>query len=478
MFILVPCKISLCGMNGVEIKRFTRQASSIFTCTLFIVLFYLESYAQFPGVSTPTAPRPATMQPNVIIQGAQPNQPNVYQPPTYVYETSVHEQNARLMQEQQQHQRQMQINQQQVQEAIEAFEPRHANREAVCRFGARLPYFSSDPAAQHFRYALNEIRKMLTGESPLSLRDATFLVENAYFENSLSYADYVNYINEAVTLCKAKIYQLGLDLNDQMVKNMMLFHFMTDTFKLKLPEGRTLIHYPMEYDKDDPGGEEDITKQFVTKLMATNSGQCSTLPRLFVILAEAMGAETYLSHVNIHSFVKIKDNDGYWYNLELTSGVILQDQHHLLHNHMKAEALRNRIYLEPWTLKQSVGDALTELASAYIRKYGVDGFMVDCFTTILQHDPSNIRGHLLRHNYHNAYAAFLIENAGITSKEEIEDCPAVDRAYQAAMKYRNELNDMGYEPFPPELYQVWFDQISKEKFTGNQLKLKYIINNQ
>ena len=319
---------------------------------------------------------------------------------------------------------------------------------------------------------------MLTGETPLSLRDATFLVENAYHENTLSYSDYVNYIRETVELCQAKIKQLGLNANDQMVKNMMLFHFMTDTFKLKLDNEKTMIHYPMEYDKEDAGGEKDLTKMFVTKLMVTNSGQCSTLPRLYLILAEAVGTEAYLSNVNIHSFVKIKDNDGYWYNLELTSGAVLQDQHHLLHNYLKAEAIRNRIYLEPWTRKQTVGDALTELASAYIRKYGVDGFMAECYYAILQHDPSNIRGLLLRHNYHVTNTMYVIQSAGITSKEEIDDCPAASKAYQAALECKDNLREIGYEPFPPELYQVWLDHVSKEKDAGNQIKLKYIIDNQ
>ena len=450
--------------------RLTSRTGNVFTC-LLLVMFSFNCAAQFPGV--PSAPKPAIMQPNVIIQGAQPNTNHSQ---SYGYRTSIQEQNARQMQEYQQMERHRQMmNQQQIQEAINELEPRQGLNMAVCRVGIRLPNYSSRPGTEYFRYAFNEIRKMLTGESPLSLRDATFLVENAYLENTLSYADYVNYIRETVGLCQNKINQLGLNSNEPMVKNMMLFHFMTDTFKLKLPDEKTLIHYPMQYDREDPGGEDDLTKLFVTKLMATNSGQCSTLPRLFLILAEAMGTEACLSNAPLHSFVKIKDNDGYWYNLELTSGTILHDQHHLLNSFMKAEALRNRIYLEPWTLKQTVADMLVELAGAYIHKYGVDGFMAECYNTILEHHPSNIRAHILQHNYHSANAMYVIQSAGITSKEEIEDCPAANRAYQTAMKYRDSLYAMGYEPMPAELYQVWLDGISREKDAGNHIKLKYIV---
>ena len=461
-----------------EIKTLTFKTSSLITSLLFFILFCLNGYAQFPNV-IPSTPQPYSPQNYGNFNRVKPSpQPNVPQPYGMNVPNHVHSQNAQLMQEVQQHQRQMQMaNQRQINEAMNEFEPKGLNMD-VCRTSVRLPDYSGMAGTQYFHNAFNEINRMLTGEASLSLKDATFLIENAYYENTLSYADYNNYIREVVGLCQAKMKQDGLNEKDPMAQIMMLFHFMTDTFTLKMAgTEKTLTHYPMEYDTEDPGGEEDRTKMFVTKLMATNSGQCATLPRLYMIFAETMGTEAFLSYAPLHSFVKIKDNEGNWYNLELTSGTILHDQHQLLNSFMKAEALRNRLYFEPMTPKQTVGDMLIELASAYMDKYGIDGFVAQCVNTVLQHDPANIRAHILKSNYYSVYATYVLQMAGITSIEQIAECPSANRAYQTAMNYRYKLTEMGFEPMPRELYQTWLQSIhdEKNKSDTNKLKLKYII---
>jgi len=42
------------------------------------------------------------------------------------------------------------------------------------------------------------------------------------------------------------------------------------------------------------------------------------MPLYYLILAEAMGSEAYWSFSPLHSFVKIQDGKGAWYNIELT----------------------------------------------------------------------------------------------------------------------------------------------------------------
>ncbi|MDR1114761.1 MAG: hypothetical protein LBL33_01145 [Tannerella sp.] len=448
------------------------------------VFLFLSGFAvhrisgQYPGVPVmPSAPKPATFPQYGTFPAPASPRPNVPQP-SYGYGASIQEQNARQMQEMQEHQRQQQMqNQRLMQEAVRELESKGLDVVACMTF-VRLPDYSSSPGTEYFRNALTEIGKMLTGESPLSLKDAVFLVENAYLGNALSYSDYTNYIREAASLCQAKIKQLGLDPEDPLAQSMVLFHFMTDTFTLKLVgREKTLVHLPMQYDIEGPGGEEDYSKLLVTKLMATNSGQCATLPRLFLILAEATGAEGFLCHAPLHSFIKVRDKEGYWYNLELTSGGIYQDQQYMLHSFTKAEALRNKLYLEPMTLKQTVADMLVELAGAYINRYGVDGFMAECYNTVLQHDPNNIRAYILRNNYYTASAIYVAQRTGVTSREQIADCPSANRMYQLAMKYKEELFAMGFEPMPRELYQDWLKDLieKKDKPENQRLKLQYII---
>jgi|GEM_PF-6378361 len=63
----------------------------------------------------------------------------------------------------------------------------------------------------------------------------------------------------------------------------------------------------MRYDFVDFWGREDTRKVFVTKLLATNSGQCQSLPQLYLILAEELGTTAYLAFSPEHSYIKFQD---------------------------------------------------------------------------------------------------------------------------------------------------------------------------
>jgi len=69
---------------------------------------------------------------------------------------------------------------------------------------------------------------------------------------------------------------------------------------------------------DDYKSEKHFDSHFVTKLMRSGIGQCYSMPLYYLILAEKIGAKAYWSFSPKHSFVKIQDKNGVWYNLELT----------------------------------------------------------------------------------------------------------------------------------------------------------------
>jgi hypothetical protein len=80
--------------HNAEIYFFMKSIGKCFIYLSFVVLFCPSVFSQFPVV--PSVPRPATMQPGVIIQGARPGN---WQPTSFGYGTSVQEQNARIIQE-------------------------------------------------------------------------------------------------------------------------------------------------------------------------------------------------------------------------------------------------------------------------------------------------------------------------------------------------------------------------------------------
>ena len=140
------------------------------------------------------------------------------------------------------------------------------------------------------------------------------------------------------------------DSNDGLAKNMVIYSLLTDTLQIKEPGTEKMItHYPLKYNLDDYDSHQEYTSHFISTLLRTNVGQCYSMPLVYLIMAERLGAEAYLALAPSHSLVKIKDDKGAWFNLELTTRAILSDYHYMNSSYIKSEAIRNKLYLNALT---------------------------------------------------------------------------------------------------------------------------------
>jgi len=183
-------------------------------------------------------------------------------------------------------------------------------------------YKSADFAdkTKPYTYALNLLKKMATGEKSISLRDAFYITENAYGNTYLSYKEYCNIIKDNTDFMKQMMIQNGLDPHDNEAIHKTIQKFGKDTTSINLPKNEmtkitTKKHIPYTYDYIDYKGEKDFRNYFVTKAFSTGTGQCSSLPVVYGILAESLGATFYLSTAPNHSFIKYPDNAGKIHNL-------------------------------------------------------------------------------------------------------------------------------------------------------------------
>lgn len=175
--------------------------------------------------------------------------------------------------------------------------------------------------AQAYKQAYEEIRSMLDGETPLDLKKAIFAVENAYFNNQGKFEDFDKRIKDLAKLTSDYIDQQGWDRSNPVTPLLAVHKLFADTLKIDqagVEDG--IVHYPIEYDFNDFWGREELSNVFVSKVLATGSGQCYSMPQLYLLLAEELGGKAWLSFSPNHSFVKFKDQDEQWYNLELTNG--------------------------------------------------------------------------------------------------------------------------------------------------------------
>ena len=151
----------------------------------------------------------------------------------------------------------------------------------------------------YYNQAYNEILDMLEGKRPYDFKRAVFLVEWAYLHEELNYEQYCTAIAQHASNLKKFIRNKGVE-QYRTAGNYALFEFFTQP---NFMNGGMVY----SYDFDDFSGEKDLTKVFVTKLMRTNTGQCSSLPTFYKILAEEIGAEAYLALAPMHMYIKHLD---------------------------------------------------------------------------------------------------------------------------------------------------------------------------
>jgi hypothetical protein len=259
--------------------------------------------------------------------------------------------------------------------------------------------------------------------------------------------------------------ELGYDKESNLAKNFMLFQFFSDTLEIK---SRDLKHLPFKYDFEDYMGIKDWSKMFVSKLLETGKGQCNSLPRLYLILAEEIGAEAFLSLSPNHSYIKFRDGNDNWFNVELTNGMSTTDSSILQSGFIKSEALQNGIYMQTMDSKELLSQLLVDLAQGYARKFGYDPFVKEAVDEALKLYPNNINAHMLRSNYLTMEFEYVLDQIGINphNKEELQNIryfpEAVNLLAQVNGQY-DKIDNLGFEFMSPEAYQKWLNSLQEHK---------------
>ncbi|MDR0834811.1 MAG: hypothetical protein LBN93_11650 [Candidatus Symbiothrix sp.] len=419
---------------------------------LLLTLVTIKLFGQIPVIKTP---QPATF-PRYGIGGANsgrnnigPNVPNFNRPDPRSYDS--YEQD-RL---------EVQRRNAEIQRVIdESFEFYSFNHSAQYDF----PSQTDVPGTEYYRDAAEKLNNMLNGTTSLNLKEAVYLVENAYFEGQIDYARYNKAIQDMANLARQKAQEDNYNWNNPVAKNMMLFRVMSDTLTVKTPgrEGFT-TSYPMKYDFDDYWAKYDYSKMFVTKLLSTHGGQCHSMPLLYLILCDEIGAEANLAFAPAHTYIKFKDNENNWHNLELTRGWLVTDAFVIGSGFITSEAIKNGVYMQPQTKEQTIAHCLSDLALGYIRKYGYDPFVKQCLETALQYAPYNSSALRARSNYQSFLFEYLGNQAGRPPLESLKDThPHLYKIREERDSIYRLIDNIGLRDMPKELYDKWLHSLDDE----------------
>lgn len=250
-------------------------------------------------------------------------------------------------------------------------------------------------AEDYFVSAFNEMSDMLEGRDSLSIKRAVYLAEWAYYEGNLDYQnDFCNeidritaFVNLFYSVNNLKLYKTG----KQMSLNEYFFR----------PYSGNNYH-PYTYDFDDYS--EDVGNfegQFVCKVLKTHKGQCRSLPWMYKIIANEIGADVSLAPAPKHCYIMYKDEDNLtpedWINLELTT----HQMHPAFWIQQDFEICDSAIlvgtYMTPLSDIETVACQLSDLALGYREKFHrYDEFTFYCVDKALEFYPMNPNAWFIR----------------------------------------------------------------------------------
>ncbi len=334
-----------------------------------------------------------------------------------------------------------------------------------------LPSHENRQGTQHYRNAYAQLLPMKHGA--FSAKKATFIVENAFYEGKRDYEEFDKIIAQTGDFLREKMKELDLDRNSNLAKNYLLFQFFADTMEIR---SKGLKHFPFEYDFEDYWGKRDWSKMFVHKLLLTGKGQCNSLPRLYLILAEEIEAEAHLALSPNHSYIKFPDDEGRWHNVELTNNMLSTDAFILNSGYVKVEAIQNKIFMHPMNRQELLSNYFDQLAQGYIHKYGYDSFVQEVLITALEIHPNNITAQLSMANLQTVKLKHATELLGIGKENfsEIRNYPHLVRLYKSVLAQYETVDNLGYAEMPAELYEKWLSSIDKkqEEQINNSFKVQ------
>lgn len=341
----------------------------------------------------------------------------------------------------------------------------------------RFPSKNHLEGVEAYYEAFEEISAMLDGLTELDLKKAIFAVENAYFNNQGSFEDFDNQIKDLAELTSEYITQQGWDKTNPITPLLALHHLFADTLEIEQAGmEEAIVHYPIEYDFEDFWGREDFSNLFVSKVLATGSGQCYSLPQLYLLLAEELGGKAWLSLSPNHSYIKFKDTEDQWYNLELTNGNLVSESWMLASGYVTIETIQNGIYMDTLSVKETVAMKLVDLALSFGSKYGYDEFVIKATDKALEHHPENISGILTKTNYYTELVRHVATQKNNPTNEEYLADPYAKAILVMRERMYNLIDNSGYRAIPEEAYTEWLNSL--DEYKAQQEENKKTINSE
>ena len=333
-----------------------------------------------------------------------------------------------------------------------------------------LPVFGQQVDSKtNYQVAFDELHKMLRDEIPVSFKRAVFVTENAYFDNEISYNDFLFEVERLVKLSKAVVAADGLNYSEkdrqQVLLSASIFKVMKDSVFSENPDkSRRLIKSPYMYDMEDFWGERNWTKMFVTKLLYSQTGNCHSLPLLYKILADELGTKAWLAVAPSHTYIKQWNDKTGWYNTELTTGQFPYDADIKLNSYIPTEAIADGIFMDTLSVKENISYIITDLAQGYVKKFGYEDIdtPISWIQNALEYYPDYVNALILKAELQKKKYEALMYEKGVSDFSKIGDDALMKNKLAELEQSYLKIHHLGYRRMPREMYLNWLFRVKKD----------------
>ncbi len=332
--------------------------------------------------------------------------------------------------------------------------------------------------------SLNQLKQLLNSNEKQILAKAYYILESAYGNTYLTKNEYNNIINKSVSFIKQWMKQNKYDANDNQAIHEAIQKFMSEKLTIGNSEGskekgvsiKTSQHLPFFYDYNDYEAKQDYRNFFLSKCLATGGGQCNSMPQVYLVLAEALGAQTYLSFAPQHSFVKYKNAEGNLINYEATSNWQISDKWYQDNLYISKQAVKSGIYIDTFNQKQIVANIILDLAVSFMYKNGIgDGsFVKQCLQTATPYFPknNNIYTYFINAEYLKATINKFMRERNLSNPQQLKNYPEQYKLFQEYNNNESLIKSLGYQDMPEGMYE----QMLKEHEFKRGVQNSYNIN--
>jgi len=125
---------------------------------------------------------------------------------------------------------------------------------------------------------------------------------------------------------------------------------------------------------------------FLPGILARKIGTCSSMPLLYMAVAQRLGVQMYVVQAPQHNFLRVVDPRSTVRNFEATSGGPISDAHYIEEEHIPAAAVKSGAYMRTLTHHQYLAELLGINAGIW-RREGQEGRAIAYYERALQIDP-------------------------------------------------------------------------------------------